>query len=96
MRKSHTRAYYCSSYFSASERDREREVVDINTTQIEHRQESVIIKHIADSLSPVEWESLEMLVTDGGKVSPNDIAEQYGRHLDSVRRALDRIDDMVI
>jgi hypothetical protein len=35
------------------------------------------------------------LVTDGGKVSPNDIAEQYGRHPDSVRRALNRMDDLV-
>lgn len=79
----------------ASESDRDREVIDINTTQIKQTQESVVIKHIVDGLSPVKWESLEMLVADGGEVSPNDIADEYGRHPDSVRRALNRIDDMV-
>jgi predicted transcriptional regulator len=87
--------YVSDAYFSASESERDREVVSFNTTQIEQTQESVVIKHIADGISPVEWESLEMLVTDGGDVSPTDIAEQYNRHPDSVRRALDRIDDLV-
>ncbi|WP_411964693.1 MarR family transcriptional regulator [Haloferax sp. YSMS24] len=87
--------YITDAFFSASESDRDRELVEFNTTRIKQNQESVVIKHIADGLSPVEWESLEMLVTDGGNVSPNKIAEQYGRHPDSVRRALDRIDDLV-
>lgn len=87
--------YVEDAYFSASERDRDREIVEFDTADIEQTQESVVIKHLADGLSPVEWESLELLVSDGSSVSPNDIAEEYGRHPDSVRRALDRIDDMV-
>lgn len=87
--------YVEDAYFSASERDRDREIVEFNTTEIERTQESVVIKHLADGLSPIEWESLELLVSDGGTVSPNDIADRYGRHPDSVRRALNRIDDMV-
>ncbi|GAB6861199.1 MarR family transcriptional regulator [Haloplanus litoreus] len=87
--------YVSDAYFSASESDREREIVEFNTAQIEQTQESVVIKHLADGLSPIEWESLEMLVSDGGNVSPNDIADQYDRHPDSVRRALNRIDDLV-
>lgn len=36
-----------------------------------------------------------MLVTDGGKVAPDDIAKFGGYHIDSVYRALDRIDQMI-
>lgn len=61
----------------------------ISATQIGQAQENVVNKCLADGLSPVEWESLEMLVTDGGTVSPNDIVTKYNRHPDSVRRALD-------
>ncbi len=87
--------YVSDAYFSASESDREREVVNFNTTQIKQTQENIVIKHISDGLSPIERESLEMLVADGGEISPNDIADEYGRHPDSVRRALNRIDEMV-
>lgn len=87
--------YVSDAYFTASESERDRDIIDLNTTRIRQTQESVVIKHISDGLSPVEWESLEQLVSDGGKVSPTDIAEEYGRHPDSVRRALDRIDDLV-
>jgi predicted transcriptional regulator len=87
--------YVSDAYFSASESEREREIVSFNTTRIKQTQESVVIRHIADGLSPVEWESLEMLVTDGGEVSPNKIADEYGRHPDSVRRALGRIEDLI-
>jgi len=83
------------AYFEASESDRGRNLVSLDLTRIEQQQESVVIKHIADGLSPVEWESLEMLVTDGGEVSPTDIADEYGRHVDSVRRALGRLPDLI-
>ena len=87
--------YVPDAYFEATESNRDRQLIEFNTTQIKQTQESVVIKHLADGLSPVEWESLEMLVTDGGSISPNKIAACYGRHPDSVRRALDRIDDLV-
>jgi len=35
------------------------------------------------------------LVSDGGTLSSGDIADTTGRHVDSVRRALDRLGDMV-
>jgi len=34
-------------------------------------------------------------VSDGGTLSSGDIADTTGRHVDSVRRALDRLGDMV-
>ncbi|WP_246023009.1 hypothetical protein [Halosimplex halophilum] len=36
-----------------------------------------------------------MLVTDGGEISPQEIAEETDRHPGSVRRALDRIPELV-
>lgn len=73
----------------------ESPVTTLNLTKIQSRQESVVINHIADGLSPVQWESLQTLVTDGGEVSPGDIAEDNDRHPGSVRRALQDIDDLV-
>jgi predicted transcriptional regulator len=69
--------------------------VDLNLTEIRHEQENVVIRHISNGLSPVEWESLQTLVTDGGELSPADIATENDRHVDSVRRALNRIPDLV-
>lgn len=71
-------------------------IISLDLTQIRHEQESIVIRNLADGgFSPVEWESLQTLVADGGTVSPTDIAEENGRHVDSVRRALDRLDGMV-
>jgi hypothetical protein len=72
-----------------------REPPALNMADLEHDQESVVIKHLSDGLSPCEIESIETLVSDGGRVSPADIAEEHGRNVQSVRRALSRIDDLV-
>ena len=87
--------YVEDAYFTPEESDRDRDVVDLDFTQIKHRQESVVIKHIADGLAPTAWDALQVLVTDGGEVSPKDIAEEADRHPGSVRRALDRIPELV-
>ncbi|WP_408957283.1 hypothetical protein [Natrinema sp. 74] len=56
----------------------------------------MIVKHLSDGLSLVEWEVLETLVTVGGQLSPQNIAEEHGRHVDSVRQALKRILKLVV
>jgi hypothetical protein len=83
------------AYFDAELSDRQQQVVELLLQDIKERQESVIISNVADNMSPVEWEALEVLVTDGGEVSPTDIAESGGFHVDSVYRALNRIDQMI-
>lgn len=83
------------AYFEAELSDRKRQVVELPLQDIKEWQESVVISNVADGMSPVEWEALEVLVTDGGKVAPDDIAESGGYHIDSVYRALDRIDQMI-
>ncbi len=91
-----TGPYKPDPYFDAIDMERpDDHLYGLDLTQIRHDQQSVVIKHLADGLSPVEWESLETLVTDGGEISPKEIAAEHDRHEDSVRRALNRIDDLV-
>ena len=90
-----THQFESDDYFEAVTSDRDRQVVDLPLDELQTTQESVVINQVADGLSPVEWESLDVLVTDGGEVSPADIAEAGGFHRDSVYRALDRMDELV-
>ena len=83
------------AYFDAELSDRERQIVELPLQDIKERQESVVMSNVADGMSPVEWEALEVLVTDGGEVAPADIAESGDFHIDSVYRALGRIDQMI-
>jgi len=68
---------------------------ELSISQVRQEQESVVVRHLADGLSPVQWDALSELVTDGGQVSPDDIAESGGWHVESVRRALREMDDLV-
>lgn len=90
-----SKIYVSDDYFEAVTTDRERQVVDLPLEDIRANQESVVIRNVADGLSPVQWETLETLVTDGGEVAPDDIAESGGFHQDSVYRALDEMDELV-
>lgn len=69
--------------------------VGLDLTRVRQSQESVVVRHLADGLAPTQWEALETLVTDGGEIAPEDIAEDHGRHIKSVRRALRNMDDLV-
>jgi len=69
--------------------------VGLDLTRVRQSQESVVVRHVADGLAPTQWEALETLVTDGGDVSPDDIADEHGRHVESVRRALREMEDLV-
>lgn len=81
--------------FRAETQQIERDVIQLDLSAIEHQQENLVIQCLADGLSPVEFEALEYLVTDGGETSPNELAEEYDRHPDSVRRALGRLEGLV-
>jgi len=87
--------YVPDAYFSPTVEEIGDEPTRLNVTHIRSEQESVVVRHLADGFSPVQWESLETLITDGGTVSPNDIAEKNERHVGSVRRALREMEEMV-
>ncbi|AUG48545.1 MarR family transcriptional regulator [Haloarcula taiwanensis] len=84
------------SYFEPEVDHSGPEPVGLDLTRVEQKQESVVVRHLSDGLSPVQWEALEMLVADGGQVAPADIADEYSRHVESVRRALREMEDLVI
>jgi hypothetical protein len=69
----------------------------LNLTELESEQEHVVIRELAKTggVSPVEEEIVEYLLADGGTASPADIAEEHGRHVGSVRRALRRMDELI-
>jgi hypothetical protein len=90
-----TDQFVSDAYFSAELRDRE-EIPTLDLDQIEHEQENVVIRFLADGgFSPVEEEAVATLLADGGQVSPTQIADKNGRHVGSVRRALRRIDGLL-
>ncbi|RAW46888.1 hypothetical protein DQW50_00395 [Halorubrum sp. 48-1-W] len=89
------RTFVPDAYFDAETVDRSR-VLPLNLERVESDQRNVVVRQLADGLSPVEWDSLKTLVADGGDVSPAEIAEEHDWHPDSVRRGLRRIEDMVV
>ena len=83
------------AYFEAAVTDEHEEPVSLELTHIRHQQESVVVRYLSDGLSDVQQEALGTLVADGGEVSPLDIAEENGRHVGSVRRALRKMEELV-
>ena len=89
--------YMADHYFDATNALTAASIVSLDLSQIYHEQESVVYKHLVGGggLSPIEQEALGTLVTDGGTVSPQNIADAHERHIDAVYRALSKMDDLV-
>ena len=92
---SNARTFVEDAYFEASTVDRSR-VLPLNLERVESDQRNVVVRQLANGLSPVEWDSLKTLTADGGDVSPAEIADEHDWHPDSVRRGLRRIEEMVV
>lgn len=87
--------YVEDAYFEVDESDRDRTLFDLELEHISDDQKSVVVKHLADGLAPTTFESLAVLVNDGGSLGPSDIADKIDRHPGSVRRALNRVPELV-
>jgi hypothetical protein len=83
------------AYWTPATSERGPDPLNLDLTRVRQEQESVVVRHLSDGLSPVQWESLDFLVSDGGEVSPDDIADAKDRHVGSVRRALRDMEDLV-
>lgn len=83
------------AYWSPSTSERGPDPIGLDLTRVRSEQESVVVRHLADGLSPIQWESLSTLVADGGQVSPADLADEHDRHPGAVRRALRAMDELV-
>jgi hypothetical protein len=87
--------FVADDYFCADTSERSVNVVNLPLEEIKHDQQSVVIKHLSEGLSPIQEQTLETLVTDGGKVAPKDIADDGNFHHDSIYRCLDTMDDLI-
>jgi predicted transcriptional regulator len=70
-------------------------MLDDPTPQLKNRQESLVMKHFVDSFEASDADVLETLVTDGGEVAPEDVADEKGWHIKTIYRAVDRLEDLV-
>jgi len=93
--RSNARTFVEDAYFEAATVDRSR-VLPLNLERVESDQRNVVVRQLANGLSPVEWDSLKTLAADGGDVAIVDIADEHDWHPDSVRRGLRRIEEMVV
>lgn len=90
-----TDEFIAEPYFDAELTEDGPQPISLDLTQVKHEQENIVVRYLSDGLSPVQWEAIETLVTDGGEIAPADIAERNDRHIESVYRALADMDDLV-
>jgi hypothetical protein len=90
-----TAAFVADDYFSADTESRQRRIVEDPLPSIADQQENVVITHLRDGLNDSDLDVLETLVTDGGDVSPSDVADDTEWHLDTIYAAVNRLEGMV-
>lgn len=87
--------YVEDQYFVPETRNRQRRLVEDPTPEIETTQDNIVTRFLVDGLEDSDMDVLELLVADGGQVAPKDVAENTGWHLDTVYRAIDRLEELV-
>lgn len=70
-------------------------MLDDPTPELQSKQESLIARHVVDGFEDSDEDVLSALVADGGEVSPDDIADEHGWHIETVYRAVERLEDLV-
>ena len=89
------KTYVEDPYFRVKVSERNRTVPELELERVRERQEAIVTEFIADGLPPTGWDIIEELVSDGGILSPQQIADRTNRHPESVRRVLRRISGLV-
>lgn len=87
--------YVEDQYFEPVTERRQCRVVDDPTPDISDHQEHIVIKHLVDGLEDSDIDLLDVLVSDGGRIGPKDVAVETDWHLDTIYRAIERLDDLV-
>jgi hypothetical protein len=90
-----TYPYVEDSYFTPDFSRRQRRLVADPTPDIQAEQEKLAYKTLADGLTESDQDLLEMLVNDGGRISPQDAAEETDYHISTIYKAIDRMDHLV-
>ncbi|WP_049986566.1 DUF7845 domain-containing protein [Halobellus rufus] len=87
-------AYVADDYFEVAGSRRWRKLVSGSLPRTESKQDDQIFA-IASQMNTTDTELVETLLTDGGKISPSELAESIGVHLDTIYRALKRLGPLV-
>jgi hypothetical protein len=87
--------YVEDEYFSVETERRQCRLLEDPTPELKTRQESLVMKHVVNGLEDSDVDVLDVLVSDGGDISPQDVAEETGWRIDTIYRAIDRIEDLV-
>jgi hypothetical protein len=74
--------YVEDQYFEAETSRRQRRLLDDPTPQLENHQETLVMRHIADGFEESDGDVLNVLVADGGEVSPSEIADSTVWHIE--------------
>ncbi|ELZ94992.1 hypothetical protein C440_07947 [Haloferax mucosum ATCC BAA-1512] len=89
--------YVADDYFRVDGEARMVKVIDNPLPRIAQQQDDEVrLFAAANNLYETDVSIADELVTDGGQISPADLAERIGVHIDTVYRALKRLGDLVI
>lgn len=87
--------YQKDAYFKPDERERRSlKLVDCPLPEIESEQEATIMRLWGD-MNPSDRATVDTLLSDGGEISPEDVADETGYCYDTILRAVDRLEGFV-
>jgi hypothetical protein len=86
--------YVADDYFEVTGSRRWRKLLSGRLPRIESKQDDQLFA-TATQMNGTDAELVDTLLTDGGKTSPKELAESIGVHLDTVYRALKRLDPLI-
>ncbi|AUV81218.1 AsnC family protein [Salinigranum rubrum] len=86
--------FVADDYFEPSGSRRWRKILREQLPRIQDRQEEYVLGATMNA-APTDAEILDQLLTDGGRVSPQDLMESIGCHIDTVYTALKRLSSIV-
>lgn len=86
--------YVADDYFEVTGSRRWRKLLPDRLPRIEAKQDEQVFATAAQMTS-TDAQLVDTLLTDGGQTSPKELAESIGVHLDTVYRALKRLDPLV-
>ena len=87
--------YQKDAYFKPDDRERRSlKLVDCPLPEIESEQEAAVMRLWGD-MNPSDRATVDTLLSDGGEVSPQDVADETGYCYDTILRAVERLEEFV-
>lgn len=85
--------------FTVEPRRRERTMVVNPLPELEREQEHLVTRAITKMTDPdrsdTDLKVIDRLLSDGGEVSPRGLADDLGKHYETILRSLERLEDVV-